>query len=372
MSRKRKKTKRSNKKKNKNMDLTVVALIVLSIMLAVLIYTKSGYIGEVLSPMLGGIIGWIKYIVPVGTFLIAIYLACEKKEYVLSKLSQYIIFLLCVSVIMSIFQLSKGNIDINNDFTKVIEDAYYIGERNVGGGAIGIIIAIPLVKLLGMFGAAIFSIGIAVILIIFIFDIKLSEVIIDIVEDIELKREEKNKSDDEEKTEEKRMKLRDNKKEISKKKKKNSIDIPLDEEDEQQIKINLNGKTLKKYKHEEELKPNTVNSKEEVANLFKKEEEKKEDKTREVLQLQHTITVEDEHYEFPSVQLLQEGETIGIKGGKKAITDNATKLQRTLHSFGVSAKVENVSVGPSITRYELNQQKEFVLVKLLILQMILH
>ena len=31
----------------------------------------------------------------------------------------------------------------------------------------------------------------------------------------------------------------------------------------------------------------------------------------------------------------------------------ATKLQKTLYSFGVSAKVENVSVGPAITRYEL-------------------
>ena len=29
------------------------------------------------------------------------------------------------------------------------------------------------------------------------------------------------------------------------------------------------------------------------------------------------------------------------------------KLQKTLYSFGVSAKVENVSVGPAITRYEL-------------------
>ena len=65
------------------------------------------------------------------------------------------------------------------------------------------------------------------------------------------------------------------------------------------------------------------------------------------------MTVEDEHYEFPPIQLLSEGNERGIKGGKKAIADNATKLQKTLYSFGVSAKVENVSVGPAITRYEL-------------------
>ena len=42
-----------------------------------------------------------------------------------------------------------------------------------------------------------------------------------------------------------------------------------------------------------------------------------------------------------------------FKGGKKALTDTAAKLQKTLYSFGVSAKVENVSVGPAITRYEV-------------------
>ena len=63
--------------------------------------------------------------------------------------------------------------------------------------------------------------------------------------------------------------------------------------------------------------------------------------------------MEDEHYEFPPIELLSEGEGRSLRGGKKAIADNATKLQKTLYSFGVSAKVENVSVGPAITRYEL-------------------
>lgn len=73
-------------------------------------------------------------------------------------------------------------------------------------------------------------------------------------------------------------------------------------------------------------------------NLFKQEEEQKQDKTKEVLQLEHTITVEDENYEYPPVELLSKGSQKGIKGGAKALTDTATKLQKTLYSFGVSAK----------------------------------
>ena len=39
---------------------------------------------------------------------------------------------------------------------------------------------------------------------------------------------------------------------------------------------------------------------------------------------------------------------------EKALLATAEKLRKTLYSFGVSAKVENVSVGPAITRYEIS------------------
>ena len=87
--------------------------------------------------------------------------------------------------------------------------------------------------------------------------------------------------------------------------------------------------------------------------LFKDVEEQKEEKKKAVLQLEHAQIVEDEHYEYPPVELLSKGTKKALKGGAKALTDVATKLQKTLYSFGVQAKVENVSVGPAITRYEL-------------------
>ena len=87
--------------------------------------------------------------------------------------------------------------------------------------------------------------------------------------------------------------------------------------------------------------------------MFRQEEEQKEEKKKEVLQLEHGMMVEDEHYEYPPIELLSKQTKRTIKGGAKALTDTATRLQKTLYSFGVSAKVENVSVGPAITRYEL-------------------
>ena len=138
---------------------------------------------------------------------------------------------------------------------------------------------------------------------------------------------------------------------------------------ENQIKINFGGRIVdteelkeqKKYKHKaDDIVPlGMQNKKEEMTpdvienNLFKKEEEQKQEKTKEVLQLEHAVIVEDEHYEYPPIELLGKSAKKALKGGAKLLTDTATKLQKTLYSFGVSAKVENVSVGPAITRYEL-------------------
>ena len=129
-----------------------------------------------------------------------------------------------------------------------------------------------------------------------------------------------------------------------------------------QLKFEENLADRKKYKHgEDDLMPLGVNKSGGMhddpeyieGNLFKQEEEKKEDNKREVLQLEHAIAVEDEHYEYPPINLLSKNTKKATKGSAKALTDTAAKLQKTLYSFGVSAKVEDVKVGPAITRYEL-------------------
>ena len=349
----------TRKKQNETkIDLAVVSMIIISILLVVLIYTNSGYIGKTLSPLLGGIMGWMKYILPIGTLAIAINLACEKKDTLSPKLIQYGIFLVCIAVIMCIYQTSTGNMDINKDFGNVLKQAYSLGEKNIGGGLIGAMFAIP-----GMTGAIILAIGVAILVLIFMFGIHPAMLITNAVETMEERKEERRRirleQDDEEEEElikpEKIKRI--DKKELRRNNKKESIDIPLDD----QITINLNDKPgkLKKYDHSgEDLLPlgmeeSKKSSPNELENIFKTEQEVKEEKTKEVLVLEHTMTSEDENYEFPPIELLSEGKATGLKGGKKAIADNATKLQKTLYSFGVSAKVENVSVGPAITRYEL-------------------
>ena len=65
-------------------------MIILSILLFIIIYSNSGVLGEVLSPVLGGMVGFIKYIIPIGTFFIAIAMVKEDKDYLFSIYQGYI------------------------------------------------------------------------------------------------------------------------------------------------------------------------------------------------------------------------------------------------------------------------------------------
>lgn len=389
--------KRRYKKKKKsasNLDIAIVTLIVLSVLLAVLIYTKSGVIGIKLNEILGGMFGIMQYVLPIGMFIVAIKIACDGTEDLTPKLVQYGIAIISLSIVFSVFQISSGELQSSKELSELVKDSYYLGSQSKGGGAIGAVAAVPLAKLLGDVGAVILCIGIAIILLVFTFGVNLSEIINMFLDRVEDKREErferkeelekerqkeKTKKHEPEEYDETPAQRRKRQREERRQKQQQAMKEHLRDKDpmEEQIKINFGGRIvegtdekmgLKKYDHSgEDLEPLTKQSKMKKrqmamqesepdvieSNLFKDVEEQKEEKKKAVLQLEHAQIVEDEHYEYPPVEILSKPSKRTIKGGAKALTETATRLQKTLYSFGVSAKVENVSVGPAITRYEL-------------------
>lgn len=348
------KKKKSNNKKKKtklkmNMDVKVILIILIGIITAILIYGNSGYMGNLLNEVFGGIFGLLKYVVPIVPFVWAVYLLSNYKENIMAKIVQITILMLCFSAIMTLYQILNNVLEYNVSFSEVIDRAYHLGTTNRGGGLIGILLAYPLSKLFEPIAALIIVIGIAVIVLVLLFKLNPSEYMADFVNK---KHEEKVER------EEQNMKI-----------KKQSV-IQADLGDEAYAKQETSRERKEREKEErrrealkvdEQLTINMMNNEKNnnksdgyiENNLFKQVGEQKEDKTKEVLQLEHALVVEDEHYEYPPVELLSMNNKKVTRGSAKALAENAAKLQKTLFSFGVSAKVENVSVGPTITRYEL-------------------
>lgn len=369
-----------------NIDIVVISLIILSILSAVLIYSNAGALGSTLSPVLGGLMGIIKYVIPVGIFVIGIYMMKDNNDYLFYKVVEYIVFLFAIAAILHIYQFSKLQLADNVTFEELVSAAYNFGMSNHGGGAIGAIVAVPLTNLLGSIGATIICIGAALISLVLILEIKPTEMFLDYVDSREERREAW--EDEREQMRERRRERRDarNKRvadvahetvEHDKEKEKavqGQIELMPDEiiinhfNDQEPVSPKKESKGFslfgrKKKDDPEELENIFEHNKNNVASkpkekldtndIFVEEQKEKQDNTKAVLQLEHTMTVEDEHYEYPPINLLTKGDKKVTKAGAKALTETATKLQKTLYSFGVSAKVENVSVGPAITRYEL-------------------
>ena len=356
------KKKKNNKKQIKlNTDIKEVLLILLGIILAILIFGNSGYVGSFLNEVLGGLLGIFKYLIPIIPFISSIYMISNKKKEILTKVITTSIVILCCLATMTIYQMLNNALEYNITFSEAIDRAYYLGKVNRGGGVIGLLIAYPLVKLFEPVAALIIVVGIAIIIAIFVFGLKPSEHMSNFVNRVEEGRNIRNI----EKNERKLSKVEEGKSNVLQKK--HSViqddlgDIAYSRpETAKERKQREKEERRRQALHvDEQLTINMMNQEENnknsdyiESNLFKQEEEKKEDKKKEVLQLEHALVVEDEHYEYPPVEILSKGKK-ATRGSAKLLADTAAKLQKTLYSFGVSAKVENVSVGPTITRYEL-------------------
>ena len=71
------------------------------------------------------------------------------------------------------------------------------------------------------------------------------------------------------------------------------------------------------------------------------------------VQINNTATVENTDYHLPSFNLLQLPPQHDQSGEYSVIQANAKKLEQTLQSFGVKARVTEVHLGPAVTKYEI-------------------
>ena len=243
---------RKKKKQHVNINVVVAIMIIASILLAVLIYSNSGFIGEHLSPFLGGIMGYVKYFLPIGVFILAIYIAYQGETSWSKKIVQFCALLLCISVIMNVYEIYQGNIILEGkSLENIINQFFNLGSKGAGGGAIGAIFTIPLIDLFEKVGTIIIASGGIIALTVSMFGIDLVNRISDFIDGAEERKEtkkDKNVKKDENSDDEKIIGI-DNKKETKRERKlREKQEQEKEALDVEQLQINVNGKELGKSK----------------------------------------------------------------------------------------------------------------------------
>ena len=67
--------------------------------------------------------GIMQYVLPIGMFAVSIKIACDGTEELSSKLIQYGIAIICLSVVFSVFQISSGELQSSKEISEIVKDA---------------------------------------------------------------------------------------------------------------------------------------------------------------------------------------------------------------------------------------------------------
>ena len=360
---------RPSKKEQKTItnDMLGGVLVVLGLILAVFIGFKNvGSFAQICKVIFLGALGNSAYSFPILLMIIGTYcIMSERKVKPLSELRKGLVVIVLIAAIFTVF--TNSDISIYSNTIKTIVDSINAGIAGQDyGGAIGTIVGGAVAGIIGIVPARILFPVFTFILTLFLYNISfkqffgavsyginyiidhVNQVIDTLFRDDEVKQYEYTDNLGEKVPKLSRREKARIEKEQEKLREKGSSNVEdnlmLDKTEQVEFDFNkLGGKPS-----EAEIK-----GKQKRDEFFKLQKEEKEDKSvKEVLTLDHTAHVEDDNYVFPSIDLLavpKQGEVFD----RKAIHGVAVKLQKTLASFGVDAKVTNITKGPTVTRYEL-------------------
>lgn len=339
---------RKKEKYELNSDIKGILLVTVGVLMVISVFSSgvSGILGKFVRKILIAIAGLGAFIFPVLIIFIGFCCIVKKNRISFSK-KFYGILIFIINTLLFIQLILMPNYYVNNDISLGIKRIYET-DKILHGGIISFLIDIPLLNLFGTAGC--YVIFIAIYIICFILMSKIT--IYDILHNIKYAL--KDDSMDDEIIQEKED-IKDN---------------HLENKDEKQSFIkNINNR----IKILDFMKSGDKKSDEEVKDIEVKKDEKLRDKVPEVqvqcaadravddsinMELNRQIkldhNVQSIKYKTPPIDLLKLNVQSKLnKEDKKELITNANKLVETLASFGVEANVNQVSKGPSVTRFEL-------------------
>ncbi|MBE6022779.1 MAG: DNA translocase FtsK [Cellulosilyticum sp.] len=372
---KRKSTKRkakntSTKKRSEPLSPSVskeiVGLAMIGIGLLVIIgifSTKSGLFGQFLRSIFIGGFGIGGYIIPVGAMVLGIFYMQGR----LDKLFRLLVYGGEFTIMLMVFfhLLSYGD-----DTSISLGSLTYVAEASwQNGGYVGALIGYGLLKLIGIYGTYIL-LGILYgiwILLVTQFPIFswLHEKFGDVMSQMKARYAEAKKVQHlAKKTSPKREKTNMIKQEVS------EVDFVSIEQDEtvplelmspiqEEEEVNIPFFDGTSYKEERTIAQLNTNEEDDITHTSHPPTKKltHEEVVQSAPKILDTTMEQVPVYHIPPVSLLKKVVMQQDKEASKKSLTNARKLEETLASFGVEAKVTQIHRGPSVTRYELQPKQ---------------
>ena len=354
--------KNTNENSNNKTDIKGIILISLGLILALAIYTNfAGALSVFARKIIYNLIGILSLALPIYLIYFGINLIKFRSNI---KYTRKIIGITVIYVIIGLFFATVKIQTVNSiGFANTLKDILQDNGLNIHGGLLCHIVAYPLSMLIGFLGAYIFYITFAIISSVLLMDITIYEIYMGFMNIFKSKE-------------------KYNKKFKSSNKKASSPSITIDDSDEDKFIKEINNKIqILDFMKNSEIKDNDNtlpeinihiaeedNLDEDNVELFNNDtkhsnakhskgitEAEKNVVTKEIDTMLNTNKDNSiKIYTYPKLDLLNNNTKSKMKNeDKQDLFDNANKLEDTLMSFGVEAKVLQVTKGPSVTRFEI-------------------
>lgn len=342
-------------------DIFGLILIIVSIYFYISLFSvDSGYIGNGIKSILLGILGLGAYVFPILILILGIAAIYMKGEFKLNnKYYAFILFTLAMLISLYIVTLDSINeLGLELTWAEHITNSYIIGQMDgKGGGALGAVFGYAFLKLFSKSGTIVITAGLFIIAVL-IFTETSFKAVLDYIKASFLKLIAMLTELIKGKGNKKQKKLHKKEKEAVDKDELLKSEQDKIKEMDRKIKIldftksfDTNFKIESTEAQQEKSKQTTVTEAEQYKTKSIKEKKSKEE------ELIPSITPELKSYSgyvIPPTSLLNINQDNKAVNTKKEVINNVKVLEETLGNFGVSANVSQVSVGPTITRYELS------------------
>lgn len=347
-------------------------LIALAILSAFSIYFRdlTGLVGEIILYISTGMLGLIAYFLPpilfIYGFLLIFYPHRNEWKH---KTLQFFLLLVVVGAIFHAGTYDKSRY-VNMSFLQYMESFFHEG-RSIGkvpytlnGGLTGGLLSVPLCLILQKTGTIIVLGAFGIVLALMITEVSIKKMVVAIVgqiKQIRTAREERVGFDDEETDEPIFLKELDEP----------AVSIDLSEPTNTPIREPNRGKVIDfpLERKNGRAEPSGMEDKaspvpeqppapsEQIPIQVKDKKPAKKQGIDEEIPVSNIRVkpMQDREYQFPPFSCMNAPADGGMntRKVKAEAVENMKKLEETLQSFGIDAKVTNVSIGPAFTRYEL-------------------